>query len=284
MPKNLVSTDWLGHNLDSPNLAVIDASWYLPMQNRDAKADYLAAHIPGAVQFDIDEVADHSTSLPHMMPSPEQFARQMGELGVSDRMTIIIYDGTGLFSAPRVWWMLRVFGARDVRILDGGFPKWQGEGRPIQSGPVKRAPAAFAASFDAGAVADRSRVRAALETGAAQVIDARSAERFSGAAPELRAGIPSGHMPGAMNAPYASLLDKGRLKSPAELADMLDRTGLDRHRPVITSCGSGVSAAIISLALDELGTPAKALYDGSWTEWASTKGSEIATGPAKPRP
>jgi thiosulfate/3-mercaptopyruvate sulfurtransferase len=281
MPKNLVSTDWLGQNLESPNLAVIDASWYLPTENRDAKADYLAAHIRGAVHFDIDEICDHSSPLPHMIPSPEQFARQMGEAGIGDRMTIIVYDGVGLFSAPRVWWMLRVFGARNVRILDGGLPKWRSEDRPTETGLVKRPPATFAVSFDADAVADRGRVRAALESGAAQVIDARSAERFTGAAPELRPGIPSGHMPGAMNAPYASLLDEGRLKSRTALAEVLDRTGLDRDRPIITSCGSGVSAAIISLALDELGTPAEALYDGSWTEWASTEGREIAVGQAK---
>ena len=281
MRKNLVSTDWLGDNLKAPNLAVIDASWYLPAQNRDGKGEYLNAHIPGAVHFDIEEISDRSSSLPHMMPSPEQFARQMGELGIGDRMTLVVYDGAGLFSAPRVWWMLRVFGAQDVRILDGGLPKWRSEGRPTEGGLVKRTPATFTASFDAKAVADRSRVREALETGAAQVIDARSAERFSGAAPEIRPGIRSGHMPGALNAPSASLLDKGRLKSAAELADVLDRAGLNPDRPVITSCGSGVSAAIISLALDELGRPAEALYDGSWTEWASNEGSEIATGPAK---
>jgi thiosulfate/3-mercaptopyruvate sulfurtransferase len=281
MRKNLVSTDWLGDNLKAPNLAVIDASWYLPAQNRDGKAEYLDAHIPGAVHFDIEEISDRSSSLPHMMPSLEQFARQMGELGIGDRMTLIVYDGAGLFSAPRVWWMLRVFGARDVRILDGGLPKWRSEGRPTEGGLVRRASATFTASFDAKAVADRGRVRDALETGSAQVIDARSAERFSGAAPEIRPGIRSGHMPGALNAPSASLLDKGRLKSATELADVLERAGLNPDRPVITSCGSGVSAAIISLALDELGRPAEALYDGSWTEWASTEGSPIATGSAK---
>jgi thiosulfate/3-mercaptopyruvate sulfurtransferase len=283
MSKNLVSTDWLGQNLGAPNLAVIDASWYLPAQNRDGKAEYLARHIPGAVHFDIEDVSDHASSLPHMMPPTEQFARQMSELGIGDRMTIIVYDGAGLFAGPRVWWMLRVFGAQDVRILDGGLPKWLSEGRPTERGAVRRVPATFAPRFDAKAVADRNRVRKALETGVAQVIDARSAERFTGAAPEIRPGLPSGHMPGALNAPSVSLLEKGRLKSLAELAEVLDRAGLDRDRPVITSCGSGVSAAIISLALDELGTPAEALYDGSWTEWASIEGSPIATGPAKPR-
>ena len=261
---------------------MVDASWYLPAQKRDAKAEYLSAHIPGAVRFDIEEISDHSSPLPHMMPSAEQFARQMGELGISDRMKIIVYDGAGLFSAPRVWWMLRVFGAQNVGILDGGFPKWQSEGRPTEGGPVKRSRAVFTTHFDANAVADLKRVRTSLETGAAQVVDARAAERFSGAAPEIRPGIPSGHMPGALNAPSSTLLDKGRLKPPAELAQVLDQAGLDRGRPVITSCGSGVSAAIISLALDELDRPAEALYDGSWTEWASTKGVPIATGPAKP--
>jgi thiosulfate/3-mercaptopyruvate sulfurtransferase len=282
MPKNLVSTEWLGQNLGTPDLAVIDGSWYLPAQNRDAKAEYLAAHIPGAVHFDIEEISDRSSPLPHMVPSPEQFARQMGELGIGDGMRIVVYDGAGLFSAPRVWWMLRVFGARHVHILDGGMPKWRGENRPVEPGPVQRPKAVFTTRFDASAVADLGGVRKALETGAAQVIDARSAERFTGAAPEIRPGISSGHMPGALNAPSASLLDNGRLRPTSELAALLDRAGLDRGRPVITSCGSGVSAAIISLALDELGSPAKALYDGSWTEWASTEGSPIAKGPAGP--
>lgn len=281
MPTNLVSTNWLHENLSAPDIAVIDGSWYLPAQKRDGKAEYLARHIPGAVHFDIEEISDHSSSLPHMMPQPEQFARQMGELGVGDGMRIIVYDGAGLFSAPRVWWMLRVFGARHVRILDGGLPKWLSEGRPVETGPVKRPPAKFSARFDPKVVADTSRVREALETGAAQVVDARSAERFTGDAPEIRPGIQSGHMPGALNAPSASFLEKGRLKDPEGLAKVLEEAGVERGRPVITSCGSGVSAAIISLALDELGRPAEALYDGSWTEWASTPGMPIATGPAK---
>jgi len=280
MFKNLVSTEWLAEKLKSPGLAVIDGSWYLPAQNRDGKAEYLKAHIPGAVHFDIEEISDHTSPLPHMMPKPEQFAHQMSELGIGDQMTLVVYDGAGLFSAPRVWWMLRVFGARDVRILDGGMPKWLSEGRPIQSGAVEREKASFTTHFDAAAVANLARVRDALTTRKAQVIDARSAERFTGEAPEIRPGLRSGHMPGALNAPSATLLDKGRLRSQGELAQLLDGAGLDRNRPVITSCGSGVSAAIISLALDELGTPAEALYDGSWTEWASTPGSEIATGKA----
>jgi len=281
MSKNLVSTEWLAENLSSPKLAIVDGSWYLPAQNRDAKAEYLAAHIPGAVRFDIEEISDRSSPLPHMMPSAEQFARQMGELGIGEEMTVVVYDGAGLFSAPRVWWMLRVFGARDVRILDGGLPKWQSEKRPTEAGPVTRPHRPFRTHFDPDAVADMARVRKALESGSVQVIDARPAERFSGAAPEIRPGIPSGHMPGALNAPSSSLLEKGRLKSPQALERVLDEAGLARDRPVITSCGSGVSAAIISLALDELGRPAQALYDGSWTEWASTKGNSIATGPAR---
>lgn len=281
MPNNLVSTNWLHENLRAPDIAVIDGSWYLPAQKRDGKAEHLARHIPGAVHFDIEEISDHSSSLPHMMPQPEQFAGQMSELGISESMRIIVYDGAGLFSAPRVWWMLRVFGARDVRILDGGLPKWLSEGRPVDAGPVKRPQAKFAVRFDAKAVADTRRVQEALETGAAQVVDARSAERFTGAAPEIRPGIQSGHMPGALNAPSSAFLDQGRLKPPAALAEVLEHAGVESDRPVITSCGSGVSAAIISLALDELGRPAQALYDGSWTEWASTKGMPIASGPAK---
>jgi thiosulfate/3-mercaptopyruvate sulfurtransferase len=280
MSKNLVSTEWLAENLEAPDLAVVDGSWYLPAQNRDGKAEYLARHIPGAVHFDIEEISDRSSPFPHMMPAPEQFARQMGELGIGDEMRIVVYDGAGLFAAPRVWWMLKTFGASDVRILDGGLPKWLSENRPTKAGLVRRPHAEFRTHFDATAVADRKRVKAALETGSAQVIDARPAERFKGAAPEIRPGIPSGHMPGALNAPSAAFLDKGRLRPPQELAAVLDAARLDRERPVITSCGSGVSAAIISLALDELGRPADALYDGSWTEWASTKDSPIATGSA----
>jgi len=281
MPNNLVSTNWLNENLEAPDMVIVDGSWYLPTQNRDGKAEYLARHIPGAVHFDIDEISDHSSSLPHMMPRPEEFARQMGELGISESMRIVVYDGAGLFSAPRVWWMLRVFGARDVRILDGGLPKWLSEGRPVAAGPVKRAPAKFTVRFDAKAVADTRRVREALQTGAAQVVDARSEERFTGAAPEIRPGIQSGHMPGALNAPSSAFLDHGRLRPPAALAQVLDNAGVESDRPIITSCGSGVSAAIISLALDELDRPAQALYDGSWTEWASTRGLPIETGPAK---
>jgi thiosulfate/3-mercaptopyruvate sulfurtransferase len=281
MSKNLVSTEWLADNLGRPGLAVVDASWYLPAQNRDGEKEYLAAHIPGAVHFDIEEISDRTSPLPHMMPSPEQFAHQVGKLGISEDMTIVVYDGAGLFAAPRVWWMLRVFGAKDARILDGGFPKWKAEGRPTESGHAKPRDAAFKPSFDAKAVADMQRVRRALDDGAAQVVDARSPERFTGAAPEIRPGIASGHMPGALNAPSSTLIDNGRLKAPADLKTLLKGAGLNLEKPVITSCGSGVSAAIVSLALDELGHPAEALYDGSWTQWASTPGYPVATGPAK---
>ena len=278
----LVEPAWLEAHLSDPALRVIDASWYLPAQNRDGKKEYLEAHIPGAVHFDIDEISDRSSPLPHMMPSADQFARQVGKLGISEDKTIIVYDGSGLFAAPRVWWMLRVFGGKDVRVLDGGFPRWKAEGRPTESGEAKPREAVFRPRFDARAVADTERVRRALDSGAAQVVDARSAERFSGAAPEIRPGIRSGHMPGALNAPSSTLIDNGRLKSPAELAKSLKNAGLDTEKPVITSCGSGVSAAIISLALDELGRSAEALYDGSWTQWASAPGNPVATGPAKP--
>jgi thiosulfate/3-mercaptopyruvate sulfurtransferase len=282
MSKNLVSTDWLAENLKRPDLAVVDASWYLPAQNRDGQKEYLAAHIPGAVHFDIEEISDRSSPLPHMMPSPEQFARQVGKFGIDADKTIVVYDGAGLFAAPRVWWMFRVFGAKDVHILDGGFPKWKAEGRPTESGQVNPGEVVFKPRFNAGAVADTQRVRRALDTGSAQVVDARSAERFTGAAPEIRPGIRSGHMPGALNAPSSTLIENGRLKSPVELRKSLKNAGLSFEKPVITSCGSGVSAAIVSLALDELGHPADALYDGSWTQWASTSGNPVTTGPAKP--
>ena len=265
--KWLKSTEWLAGQLGKPDVVVVDGSFYLPAQKRDAAAEYLAGHIPGAVFFDIDAIADHSSDLPHMLPGPTQFGEAASTLGIGETDTIVVYDGLGLMSAPRVWWTFRIFGAKNVFILDGGLPAWKAEGRALEAGEVKRPARKFNAVMDTGAVAMMSDVQMALNDDSAQLVDARPAGRFAGRDPEPRPGLRPGHMPGAFNVPASELVENGRLVSPERIAQAFTKAGVDTDRPVITSCGSGVSAVVLTLALDALGKKPGRVYDGSWAEW-----------------
>lgn len=265
----LKSTDWLAEHLRDRDVVVVDASYFLPTQKRDGHAEYRSGHIPGAVFFDIEAVCDHSTDLPHMLPGPTQFGEAAGALGIGDGDTVVVYDSQGLYSAARVWWTFRVFGAKNVFILDGGLPKWKAEGRPIETDETKRPPKQFHAEMDIEPVAMLADVRMALADGSAQIVDARSAERFAGTAPEPRPGLRSGHMPGSFNVPFQNVLENGRLVSRERIEAAFTSAGVDLDEPIITSCGSGVTAAILTLALDSIGKTALRLYDGSWSEWGS---------------
>lgn len=279
-PRTLVSTGWLAAHLKDPDLRVIDASWYLPGTDRDPKAEYEAAHIPGARFFDIDEIADLRSDLPHMAPPVEKFMSRMRAMGVGDGHQVVVYDGSGIFSAPRVWWTFRLMGKRDIAVLDGGFPKWRAEGREVEDIPPVIRDRHMTVSRQNQFVRDVTEVARAAKLGDHAIIDARPAPRFRGEAPEPRPGLRQGHIPGALNLPYLELLTpEGTMKPLAELRAAFTAAGVDLARPAITTCGSGVSAAILSLALERIGKTDHALYDGSWAEWGMYDDLPIATGP-----
>ncbi len=264
---SLVDVTWLERHRGDEDLCVLDASWHLPNSGRDAGSEYLAGHIPDAVFFDIDRIADTDSGLPHMLPDAEHFAREVGQLGVDNRTRVIVYDSVGLFSAARVWWMFRVFGHERVAILDGGLPAWQRAGLPLEAGPVERLPARFVAQADPEAVWTLEDVHGNLDTGSAVLVDARPSGRFDGSASEPRPGLPSGHIPGARNIPFNMVTDPdtGCVRPPTELREQF--ADLD-DRLVVCSCGTGVTACVLAFALHRLGRDDVAVYDGSWTEWA----------------
>jgi thiosulfate/3-mercaptopyruvate sulfurtransferase len=279
--QNFVTTEWLAAHLGEPGLGLIDASWHLPPTGRNGEAEFRAGHIPGAVFFNIDVIADTSSGLPHMLPDPVAFSSAMRKLGLGDGMHMVVYDALGLFAAARVWWTLRAFGVTDVKILEGGLPKWLKEGRPLEEGAAARQPRHFSARLDHSVVASLDDVRRAMANGAAQIVDARPAERFRGEAPEPRPGLKSGHIPGSLNLPFVDIVEHGKLKTGSALAETFAAHGVDLNAPVITTCGSGVTAAILALAVEEAGGKVAGLYDGSWAEWGGRDDCPVATGPAK---
>ncbi|MGQ0704159.1 MAG: 3-mercaptopyruvate sulfurtransferase [Gemmatimonadales bacterium] len=277
LPTPIVATAWLAAHLGEPDLVVVDASWYLPAMQRDARAEHLAGHIPGAVFWDLDALSDQHTALPHMLPDPDTLARSIGGLGMGSGDRVVVYDGSGAnLSAARVWWTLRVAGHDAVTVLDGGLVRWRAEGRPLESGPVERQPARFRVRWRPELVRSLSEVREAIETGTILVVDARSRGRFAGTEPEPRPGLRGGHLPGARNLPFAELVDAGgRLLSKEELAKRFTEAGVDLSRPIVTSCGSGVTACALALGLHVLGHRDYAVYDGSWSEWGRVGGPPI---------
>jgi len=278
-PKTLVSTQWLAAHLKDPDLRVLDASWYLPGSERDPFAEYQRAHIPGARFFDLDDVSDHRSDLPHMVPPVEKFMSRMRAIGVGDGHQIVVYDGSGLFSAPRVWWLFKLMGQMDIAVLDCGFPKWQAEGHPVEDLPPILRDRHMMVRRQNHMVKDVTQVSAASKLGESEIVDARSPGRFYGTDPEPRPGLRAGHIPGSKNVFYKDLLKADdTMKSPDEMRQVFVEAGVDLDKPVITSCGSGVTAAILSLGLTRMGKTDHSLYDGSWTEWGMFPTLPIATG------
>lgn len=278
MTSPLVSTAWLRERLESPDIRVIDASWHFPQAGRNARAEYEEGHIPGAVFFDIDEIADLSSPLPHMMPPADKFASRVQKLGIGDGSTIVVYDAYGILASARAWWMFKAMGHNNVFVLDGGYLKWRAEGLPVDDALTSHFARHFTSRPDWSRIRDFAEVEKALASGR-QVVDARPAGRFAGIDPEPREGLKRGHMPGALNLPYASLLrPDGTMKRPEDLARHFADAGIDTSKPVIVSCGSGISACVILLALEVLGNRSSALYDGSWSEWGGREGAAVATG------
>ncbi len=279
MSDPLVSTAWLAERLGSADIAVVDATWFMAGEGKTGREAYAAGHIPGAVFFDIDEIADRSSGLPHMLPAADAFAAAAGTLGLRRDLITVVYDGQGIFSAPRVWWTLRTMGFPEVFVLDGGLVKWRAEGRPLETALPRPAPTTLEPAFDPSLVVDVEAVKSLLQSHGAQLIDARAAGRFTGEVPEPRAGLRSGHMPGALNVPWGGLIGAdGTMKAGDALRAAFQAAGVDLDGPIVTTCGSGVSAALLALALARLGRDDVAVYDGSWTEWGGRADTPVVTG------
>ncbi|BBA33522.1 mercaptopyruvate sulfurtransferase [Methylocaldum marinum] len=276
----LVDAEWLLERLGSPDVVILDGTFFLPNQGRDAKQEYAAAHIPGARFFDIDGVADQNSPLPHMLPSPEVFAASVGQLGIDNQTRVVVYDSNNFMASARVWWTFRVFGHERVSVLDGGLSIWKAKGLPLDSSPVSTEPCPFKAGLDANLVRNLEQMKALVGDAGTQIIDARSPGRFAGTEPEPRPGIRSGHIPGSRNLFFKNLVDDSTqcLKSAAELRQAFENAGTDFEKPIVTTCGTGVTASILALGLYCLGNGSVAVYDGSWTEWASLSDTPVSVG------
>ncbi len=276
----MVSCAWLAERLEAPDIRVVDGSWFMPNSGQDAAALYAERRIPGAVFFDIDAIADASNQLPHMLPSPEMFSSRMKRMGIGDGAHVVVYDNTGIFGAARVWWTFRAMGHEGVSVLDGGFPAWEAGGYPIEDGtPIARGERHFTSQYRADLVRDLSEMRRLVDAKNATILDARPAPRFRGEAPEPRPGLRSGHMPGALSTPTSLFVDeKGFLRPRAELEAALAKTGANLKQPIVCSCGSGIAASVVALALARLGRWDASVYDGSWTEWGAQADTPVATG------
>lgn len=274
----IVDADWLQKNIGKEGVSIIDGSWYLPAANRDAKKEYEQSHIPGAVFFDHDVICDQKSGLPHTLPDPNQFSQQVGDLGVSVHDTIVVYDGVGFFSAPRIWWMLKIMGAENVFVLNGGFDRWKEEGRPTTDEITAVKPVRFVADFHHDKVVFFDEMRSIVDNRSTQIADARGYKRFIGEQAEPRPGMRSGHMPGACSVPAILMSEGGNLKDLTTIKEIFSRAGIDVNEPVTTTCGSGVTAAVLALALESLGNKHVRLYDGSWSEWGAKTDTPVVKG------